>query len=71
MQEATKRQLAQAQIQLNQSESAQDRTLDLHKHTTSVQADVHKHNTKLIADQKPPEPIEPAGRAEPGKAFSQ
>ena len=57
MQESTKRQLAQAEIALNQSENQQDRLLD-----------THKHHTKLIADQSV---IEPAGRAEPGKAFSQ
>ena len=57
MQESTKRQLAQAEIALNQSENQHDRLLD-----------THKHHTKLIADQSV---IEPAGRAEPGKAFSQ
>ena len=60
LQESTKRQLAAAQIALNQSEAHQDRLVD-----------VHKHQTKLIADQTPPAPIEPAGRASPGKAWAQ
>jgi hypothetical protein len=57
MQESTKRQLAQAEISLNQVEAHKDRELDL-----------HKHHTRLMADQSQ---IEPAGKAEPGKAFSQ
>jgi hypothetical protein len=59
MQESTKRELAQAQIALNQSENHQDRVLDLHKHTTT-----------LANTPKPPEPIEPQGQAPKGEAFA-
>ena len=65
--EGTKRQLAQAQIALNQSESHQDRMVDLHKHTSNQEADIHKHHTQLIADQSV---IEPSGKAPPGEAFA-
>ena len=58
MQETTKRQLAAAQIQLNQTENHQDRMVD-----------VHKHHTKIAADAVQ-QPIEPAGQAAPGQAFS-
>ena len=57
IQETTKRQLAAAEIALNQSEAEKDRAVD-----------VHKHNTKLIADQSV---IEPDGQAPAGQAFSQ
>ena len=57
MAEQTKRQLAQAQVDLNLRENYEDRMLDLHKHHTSL--------------KNVPAPLEPAGRAEPGQAFSQ
>ena len=69
MQEDTKRQLAQAQIALNQSENHQDRMVDVHKHNVDKRIDLHKHKTKLIADQAPPAPIEPAGKAPAGEAW--
>jgi hypothetical protein len=59
MQEQTKRQLAQAQIALTQSEGHQDRLVD-----------VHKHHTKLVSDQNPPAPIEPPGQAPAGESFA-
>lgn len=59
MAESTKRELAQAQIALNQAESHQDRMVDL-----------HKHHTTLANAPKPPEPIEPAGRAPNGQSFA-
>lgn len=60
MAEDTKRQLAKAQIALNQNENSKDRAVD-----------VHKHHATLASAPKPPEPIEFPGKAEPGKAFSQ
>lgn len=57
MAEQTKRQLAQAQVDLNLRENYEDRMLDLHKHHTSL--------------KNVPAPLEPIGRAEPGQAFSQ
>lgn len=57
--ESTKRELAQAQIALNQAENHQDRMVD-----------VHKHQTTLANAPKAPEPIEPAGRAPNGESFA-
>lgn len=57
MSEQTKRELAQAQIALNQQENEKDRQTERH--------------VASLAGAKPPEPIEFPGRAEPGKAFSQ
>ena len=57
MTEQTKREIASAQIALSQAESHSDRV-----------ADVHKHHASISADQSV---LEPVGRAENGKAFSQ
>lgn len=69
MAETTKRQLAQAQIALNQAENNKDRAVDVHKHGVDKRVDIHKHKTQLAA-AKPPEPLEPAGRAPNGQSFA-
>lgn len=68
MQEETKRQLAQAEIALNQSEASKDRLHDMQKHAMGIESDHSIKRADLVAAQQP---IEPAGRAEPGQAFSQ
>ena len=57
MAEQTKRELAQAQIALNQQENDKDRDVERHVAT--------------LRGAKPPEPIEFPGRASAGKAFSE
>lgn len=69
MAETTKRQLAQAQIALNTAENHKDRMVDVHKHGVDKQVDMHKHTTQLAA-AKPPEPLEPTGRAPAGESFA-
>jgi hypothetical protein len=66
MSETTKRQIAQAQIQLNQAENHKDRVVDVHKHGVDKQTEVRKQ--QISADQSV---LEPPGRAKPGHAFSQ
>lgn len=68
MQEETKRQLANAEIALNQSEAEKDRLHDMQRHALGIHSDQAIHRADLIEAQQP---IEPAGKAEPGKAFSQ